>query len=54
VAFLRGERGEEWDDRLGVGAADEIDGVEEGFGGGEGGGFVQGGFSEEGAVVGGC
>jgi hypothetical protein len=49
VAFLCGERGEERDDGLGVGAADEVDGVEEGFGGGEGEGFVEGWFGEEGA-----
>ena len=54
MALLRGERGEERDDGVGVGAADEVDGVEERFGGGERGGFVQGGFGEEGAVVGGC
>ena len=53
MAFLRRERGEQWHDVFGVGAADEVDGVEEGFGRGEGGDFVEGGFGEESAGVGG-
>ena len=50
MTLLRRLQGEEGRDVLGVGAADEVDRVQEGFGRGEGVGFVEGWFGEEGAV----
>jgi hypothetical protein len=53
VALLGRERWEQWHDVFGVGAADEVDGVEEGFGGRERGDFVESWFGEESPGVGG-
>ena len=50
MTLLRRLWGKEGRDVLGVGAADEVDRVQEGFGRGEGVGFVEGWFGEEGAV----